>query len=579
MKILYALLILILITASAHAAPSISSVSGTISNGSEVTVAGSSFGTGATILTWDNFEAHTTGTDLAGGSLTPVTTATGNWTTFKLSPSTDPVEISTTRAHGGSKSVFIDWTSETINSFGWDGKGPYSQLYISYWRYMTGTYSTSDPDNHKQFYLYGTNTCSGLNEAPQGMPLMPQGSSTWGYYVNNSTSQPNYSGTNNLSSNSTYGTGNTKTWSNTSNAWNRWEFWQKINSSYSCTPGSNCDGELTYWVDATKIYERDDYKFAFCSGSWKGFRLGHMAQGMVGSAEAWFDDVYIATSPARVEVGNASTWSACTHREIQPFTSWATGSISVTFNQGSFANGSTAYVYVVDSAGDISSGSAITIGGSDTTPPTVTAASINAAGTSLTLTMSEAVTVNDGTGFSATLSTQGATTCTIDAATSTSLVFTLNNEVLDGETGTFAYVTVSDGIEDAAGNDLASITGQAITNNSTNVPSVAIVSPTYSSTYSTSVSTLDISGTATGYDLASVAWSNSAGGSGACTGTSTWSKTGITLYAGTNIITITATDDAGNTATDTLTVTYAPSTPSTGGVVVSGCTLSGLEIN
>ena len=58
-----------------------------------------------------------------------------------------------------------------------------------------------------------------------------------------------------------------------------------------------------------------------------------------------------------------------------------------------------------------------------------------------------------------------------------------------------------------------------------------------------------------------MSWSNNRGGNGTCSGTTTWSKTGITLQSGQNIITVTARDAAGNSGTDTLTVTYNQSAP------------------
>jgi hypothetical protein len=55
-----------------------------------------------------------------------------------------------------------------------------------------------------------------------------------------------------------------------------------------------------------------------------------------------------------------------------------------------------------------------------------------------------------------------------------------------------------------------------------------------------------------------VSWTNNRGGSGICTGTDVWSQSGILLYSGTNIITVTARDAAGNSGSDTLTVIYTP---------------------
>jgi hypothetical protein len=69
-------------------------------------------------------------------------------------------------------------------------------------------------------------------------------------------------------------------------------------------------------------------------------------------------------------------------------------------------------------------------------------------------------------------------------------------------------------------------------------------------------SPLALSGTATdAVGVVLVTWANSAGGSGAATGT--WSAS-IPLAAGPQTITISATDAAGNVGTATLTVTYAP---------------------
>ena len=51
-------------------------------------------------------------------------------------------------------------------------------------------------------------------------------------------------------------------------------------------------------------------------------------------------------------------------------------------------------------------------------------------------------------------------------------------------------------------------------------------------------------------------WSSSNGGSGAASGTTSWTISSISLSSGSNTITVSATDGAGNTSTDTITVTY-----------------------
>jgi hypothetical protein len=74
------------------------------------------------------------------------------------------------------------------------------------------------------------------------------------------------------------------------------------------------------------------------------------------------DNVYIDTTLSRVEIGNESVYSNCTHREIQIPSAWSTTSLSATINIGSFGATDTAYLFVIDSDGNVSSGYEITFG-------------------------------------------------------------------------------------------------------------------------------------------------------------------------------------------------------------------------
>src|SRR5438093_1302442 len=88
-------------------------------------------------------------------------------------------------------------------------------------------------------------------------------------------------------------------------------------------------------------------------------------------------------------------------------------------------------------------------------------------------------------------------------------------------------------------------------------PTVTITSPTSNPTYSTGTSPLTIGGTASdALGVTQVTWANDRGGSGTATGTTSWSASGIVLQSGSNVLTLTARDAAGNTASDTLTVTF-----------------------
>jgi hypothetical protein len=97
----------------------------------------------------------------------------------------------------------------------------------------------------------------------------------------------------------------------------------------------------------------------------------------------------------------------------------------------------------------------------------------------------------------------------------------------------------------------------------TTLPSVSITGPTSSSAFSTTSNTVPLSGTAAdNVGVQQVTWVNDRGGSGTASGTTSWNAGNITLVGGTNNITVTARDAAGNMATDVLSVTYTLPAPS-----------------
>lgn len=346
------------------AAPGNVSVSGEMSHKQSIQITGSGFATGPTVISWDDFEAHTTGTELAGANLQPIIGT--QWTTFKLSPSTDPVKISTTQKYAGSKSVYILWDAEGVNSFGWAGQGPYPELYYTFMSRQDIMLETSIVnDNRKLAFLYGAST---LNH----IPFIPGSGTSYGTYNNDSTAQPNYSGTNNLASDSTYGTMHPITYADTDKRWVRFAYHIKNNTVPTCTIGVDCDGVNTYWIDDVLRFHRTDYRHTNSNDTgWRDFRLGMMwNRNNGGQRQAWFDDLYIATSQARVELCAGSTWGNAGKCEIQIPTAWGTSSITATVNTGAFSESDTAYIYVVDANGDANAtGYEVTIGESSSPTP------------------------------------------------------------------------------------------------------------------------------------------------------------------------------------------------------------------
>ena len=120
----------------------------------------------------------------------------------------------------------------------------------------------------------------------------------------------------------------------------------------------------------------------------------------------------------------------------------------------------------------------------------------------------------------------------------------------NGGGGTTDPSPVYSGVDPVAPGDSGTITADLTS------PTVIITGPTSGSTYTTTQSTIVLTGTA--FDdvgVVSVTWSNDHGGDGVAEGTSLWNTPAIDLKMGTNVLRVTASDAAGNVQTVTLTVT------------------------
>lgn len=105
----------------------------------------------------------------------------------------------------------------------------------------------------------------------------------------------------------------------------------------------------------------------------------------------------------------------------------------------------------------------------DTTAPTVSSRTIPTGGTTLVVVHSEIVTHGAGGNGGHTLAaTGGAVTAAYASGAGTNtLTYNLSRTIASGETVTHSYTQPGNGVEDAAGNDLATFSAQAVTNNST----------------------------------------------------------------------------------------------------------------
>jgi hypothetical protein len=149
--------------------------------------------------------------------------------------------------------------------------------------------------------------------------------------------------------------------------------WVKVEIEARWSDGS--DGRYRVWDNGRQVINY--------SGPTDPLSGGQRVDGIGGYARMqnpnnfrYFADLYVDYTLARVMLGNASTFSASTRREVQVPTSWSGNSVTVSVNLAAFGQGQTAYVYVVDANGNVNSnGFPITVGGGSgsgggTPPPT-----------------------------------------------------------------------------------------------------------------------------------------------------------------------------------------------------------------
>lgn len=354
------------------AVPDVTGINGTTTPGAAVTITGTGFGTKTSVapMAWDNFEGEPPGTHVWNS--TPA--IGGAWKDLYGVDPGDDVAYSSESFHAGGISAKVRWSGSSIRAFGPAPFPPTPVLYVTWWAYQHWDSGHTDaeinadiangPGNRKWFYAFGNSpvygtpqgSCaSGQKNCPQAMPWVGNGNYTWGY-SNNGGDAGSVLYTD-------------VTFASTHHKWQRWEYYIVLNE-----PASASNGKVYWWLDGVNKIANTTYRHRyFADEQWTEFYLGYMWQYYLNSADrphVYIDDIYIDSTPSRVEMGNAAAWEANTHREIQVPSAWSDTSVTVSMNQGIFANGTTAYLYVIDANGAVNgTGFPVTIGVSADAPP------------------------------------------------------------------------------------------------------------------------------------------------------------------------------------------------------------------
>lgn len=360
------MLLMVLFTAffgafAVSAAPRLDNAPATFSHGQTVNISGADFGAKvpAAPLLWDTFENGTN-----GAAILESNAVIGDW---DYGAGYDNVYYTNAMHYGSSgtmaaRNQFAPWGIAGGDNSSLSKNGTFPVIYMDYKRFYPASNGYSS--NHKQYRMYGANDTIQV--------FVAHACEEWGVAEMSGVDQDDggtYTGTE---------------WDVKIPVMNVWEHYQLIFRE-SSTPTSK-DGVIRMFVDGEESgFNRTNMNTRnSASEHFDQIRIGHYLDAnprpgdnlfcdASNSAVIYHDNVYIDTTWARVELGNAATYAASTHREIQIPTTWANDGTSITINvnTGTFAVGQTAYLYVFNAAGEVNNaGRPVVIGsGASVAPP------------------------------------------------------------------------------------------------------------------------------------------------------------------------------------------------------------------
>lgn len=350
------------------AAPAITGYSGTIANGESITVTGTGFGvTGPTVQMFDDFESGSDGSRIGDGSGDDA--VVGKWVTI-YGNDYHPT-YSTNESNSGSKAFRCNHNE--AYDCGTDGTSANVQLtkstdfYFSYWikipsgQAIPGTTGCGNSGNLKVWWL----STNGVYGSDYGLQILGNGNPSDTVALG-----PIDGGENRCAG--SYGQGSCAGQGYVSTPFTRGR-WMRM-EFYIHGATDNTGAVYGWLMDSStarytwQSYPTGDNTLDDADG-WGHLHFHGFAR-KDSNANTYYDDIYIATGSgarARVEIGNASTYAACTNLAVCTPTSWGDTSIAATVRQGSFSAG-TAYLFVVDSDGAVSDGYEITLGSESPSP-------------------------------------------------------------------------------------------------------------------------------------------------------------------------------------------------------------------
>lgn len=311
--------------------PVIVYVSDPLVDGSTLVINGSGFGTKAVAapLKYDDFEQGFEGQELEG------------WRIIGDGAGQIPHYSNEARQAGSAlaaRCAFGD--GQSLSAFGLNEPADLSTIYLDFWVYISETARAS---SNFKLYMLNTGPLTGLPK--QSLRFKCGAFGEEAAFVAEGV---NSDGAGRSSAKTAWPTGAAN---------NRWSHLQVFLRQSDAGVGN---GLLKVWLDGENLLERTDYfsRGIENSDDWRNVWLGFYRSPMIspacdasGDATVFFDNVYVDTTQARVELGNSPDYESCSHREVQVPTAWSDTEVVVTVNAGSFRDQDEVWVFITDESG------------------------------------------------------------------------------------------------------------------------------------------------------------------------------------------------------------------------------------
>lgn len=329
------------------AAPIVNNYSGTLQDGAQITIKGSAFGaSGPTVVLFDDFE---NGNGTAGAAIPLSSPRVGSWTQYGQDsgrPRYSTQARSGThgwRASDPSFDLNVD-NSNRIGQFLMHLPQSVSEVFISY--AVSLPPNTTFPGSSVVGQFPSTSSWK--------MSWFYDGATGYGSDGKADLCVPTFGGAFLIAGNDGNVVSQDEWFSGMGSDWFSFNKWTRISSWLHA---GSTTGTYFQSVNEDKGYKEKNWagRSPFPSGattSWNYMTMpGWWGNGDNTKNQITYDDVYLAIGPnsaARVEIGDAPTYTASKRLAISTPTSWSDGSITATVRMGPFKPSDTLYLFVID---------------------------------------------------------------------------------------------------------------------------------------------------------------------------------------------------------------------------------------